>query len=98
MSGCVGAKGVAGPGLREAVRGGTGRERGCVLAIFVFQSLNMEKERYSQFDLLDPRWCLRRETGNSGKQLCHVKLEPGGPALGPKSGPVELLPSLNASW
>ena len=55
------------PELGDAVPGGDGRERGCMLAIFGFRSLNMEKEQYSQ-SYLNPGWCLRRETGGSRKE------------------------------
>ena len=33
----------------------------------------------------------------TGLQTSDAKFEPGGPALGPKSGPAELLPGLDAS-
>ena len=56
----------------------------------------MEKERYNQFELLEPT--LVPEARN-GQQIgsSDVKFEPGSPALGPKSGQAELLPGLNAS-
>ena len=56
----------------------------------------MEKERYNQFELLEPT--LVPEARN-GPQIgsSDVKFEPRGPALVPKSDPTGLLPGLNAS-
>ena len=57
----------------------------------------MQKERYNQFQLLEPTLVPEARNGLQLGVGSDVKFESGGPALGPKSGPAGLLVGLNAS-